>query len=202
MVKKFKKEVLESKSVKELRNMCKTFGIKVYTHKKSFTKSELIEKLLQVRIPVDVEKVKGSNKTVNKRNMEDKENMNVVTSKGDNGINNVKEGRVEIINVKTRNFNYDKMVVGCFVAFRYRGKADTAKIYAINRKQRLIKVETKLGTRYMVPFERILWVKCSKDEFWPKSVLMELKGHDKCKWEGVDFDEPYAENKRECKKII
>lgn len=199
MVKKFKKEVLEKKSVKELRVLCKSFGIKVYTHKKSFTKTELVEKLLQVRIPVDV---KCSN--VENKNMEEKKNMNVVTSKGSNGINNVEaEGKeLQIINSKTRNFNYDRMVIGCFVAFRYNSKADTAKIYAINRKQRLIKVETKLGTRYMVPFERILWVKCDKEEYWPKSVFMELKGHSKCRWEGTDFDEPYAENKRECKKII
>lgn len=100
-----------------------------------------------------------------------------------------------------RNFDYSNMVVGTFVAFRYRGKADTAKVYAINRKRRLIKAETKMGTRYLIPFERILWVKLDIEDLWPKAILMELKGHERCRWEGVE-DDPYSKNKRECEKII
>lgn len=192
MVKKFKKEVLEKMSVKELREKCKSFGIKVYTHKKSFTKGELIEKLLQVKIPV------VSNKDVKEESKEVLGIKTLVTKTEKEVVNSNSTNTDE---VRTRSFDYDRMELGMFVAFRYKDKADTAKIIAINRKQRLIKAETKLGTKYKIPFERILWVKLKKEEFWPKSVFMELKGHNKCNWEGTD-NEPYRKDKRECVKII
>lgn len=101
---------------------------------------------------------------------------------------------------KTRNFNYDKMEVGNLVAFRHE-KLDTAMVMSINRNRRLIKVETKLGRKFIVPFERIIWVKLDLDSYWPTQVFNELKGGEKCRWEGTEDDE-LSRNKRECKEII
>lgn len=197
MVKKFKKETLEKMSVKELRGKCKSFGIKVYTHTRAFKKEELIEKLLQVKIPV----VNESDSSNSSKEEENKVLEVKTISNNSENVEGTNAGNTEQNEPKTRSFDYSRMSVGQFIAFRYKRKADTAKIYAINRKQRLVKVETKLGTRYMVPYERILWVKLKKEELWPKAVFMELKGHNKCNWEGVD-DEPHREDKRECIKII
>lgn len=105
------------------------------------------------------------------------------------------EGRTK----KTRSFNYERMNTGQLVAFRHK-KLDTGMIKSINRTKRLIKVETKVGRKFIVPFERIVWVKLDFESFWPSSVYFELKGGEKCKWEGTD-DEPFT-NKRECREII
>lgn len=196
MVKRFKLEVLKKLSVKELRKICKSFGIKIYTHTRGFKKDELIEKIMCIN---------SVGETINKqyKGSEERKMGKIkvsVVKKSNEQINQTYEPEFTEV-PRTRSFDYSRMVVGSFVAFRFRDKADTAKIFAINRKQRLIKVETKLGTQYLVPFERILWVKLNPEDLWPKPVFMELKGHNKCRWEGVE-DEPYKRNKRECVKII
>ena len=179
------REMLEKKTVKWLRSECKRYGINVYTHKRSLTKSELMEKLLSIN--VFMYEIKSNIKCGKDGKMDIK-----TINRSNRGLHD---------NGKIRNFDYGNMAVGSFIAFRYKGRSDTAKVFAINRKQRLVKAETKLGTQYLVPFERIVWVKLHPEDLWPKTVLMELKGHNKCSWEGVD-GEPYGESKRSVSEIV
>lgn len=106
---------------------------------------------------------------------------------------------MENVKKKTRNFDYNKMETGNLVAFRH-DKLDTGMITGINRTRRLVKLETKLGRKFIVPFERIVWVKLDYESYWPTSVYNELKGGEKCRWEGTE-NEPFK-NKRECKEVI
>lgn len=102
---------------------------------------------------------------------------------------------------KTRRFNYDKMDSGQLVAFRHE-KLDTGMIQRINRVKRLAEVETKAGRVFIVPFEKIVWVKLDFESYWPTQVYNELKGGEPCNWEGTEEDDQRSGNKRECKEII
>lgn len=180
--------------VKELREICKERGLTVYKHKNACTKQELIQKLEEYdkeekEIFGEDEKVESDKKEAVEVEREETKESIVVEEEKEN-----KE--------RTRAFDYDKMQVGSFAAFRYRDKMQTAKVVAINRKKRLIRAETKMQTLFEVPFERIIWVKIKPEEWWPKAVFFELKGMRKCQWEGTVNEPESFRNKRECKKII
>ena len=66
--------------------------------------------------------------------------------------------------------------IGTLVAFvDENGKARTAAIVNRSTKSKKIKVETEFGREFIVPYDKVLWVR-GKNERWPKGVYNMLKG--------------------------
>lgn len=65
---------------------------------------------------------------------------------------------------------------GLLLAYRYqtpKGQfAGTAKIIVNNRAMQELTIETRLGSRFTIGYNQVIWVKTGR---WPKGVLEELK---------------------------
>lgn len=201
----------ESMKVVELREECKKRGLTVYKHKGACTKAKLVEKLiaddeLKTSLLEEESSEDDEWETIEREEMEEQKRKRLEQekaseqSKANRKVVVVRKENIE--NNIARKFNYEKMEVGSFVAFRYNEKMQTAKVIEVDKEKRSVLTETKFGTRFYVPFERIIWVKLNADEWWPKAVFMELKGGEKVTWEGAENDPKAHGNKRKCKKII
>lgn len=157
------KEVLQSKTCKELRDLAKELNI---LRRWEMTKGELIEAILGAEV------VKSTEENVSAKD----------ESKVDNQVNNVEvEDKDE---KKSANVEYDikqkmpyieKIEIGTLVAFRLsNGKVKSAKVIRKSTKNRKLKLETDYGAVYIVSYEDIIWVRTGKR--WPKGVYKLLKG--------------------------
>lgn len=136
------REELETKSVGELRALCKERGLQISNHTRSFKKAELIDSLC------GAPEEKAEEKTEEKTAVEEK------ASKAEE-----KQRYIETAEI------------GSLVAFRVPGKpdkVDSAKIINRSSKRAVIKVENKQGENYVVPYEDVLWVRTGLR--WPKGV--------------------------------
>lgn len=65
---------------------------------------------------------------------------------------------------------------GLLLAYRYqtlKGQfTGTAKIIANNRAVQELTIETRLGSRFTIGYNQVIWIKTGR---WPKGVLEELK---------------------------
>lgn len=65
---------------------------------------------------------------------------------------------------------------GLLLAYRYqtpKGQfTGTAKIIVNNRAMQELTIETRLGSRFTIDYNQVIWVKTGR---WPKGVLEELK---------------------------
>lgn len=70
----------------------------------------------------------------------------------------------------------DNAPVGTIVAFvDEKGKARSAAIENRSAKNMKLKVVTEFGREFIVPYEKVLWVR-GKNTRWPKGVYNMLKG--------------------------
>lgn len=90
------------------------------------------------------------------------------------------ESQKEVDSEKERKASKMKKYVeevepGTIVAFYDKtGKPRTAKVIAKRMDLRRLKVETEFGAQFVVPFEKVMWVKYGTR--WPKGVFDVLKG--------------------------
>lgn len=145
---------LEVKTVKELEAICKELGLTYYVGKKHLTKQEMLDKINSVSV---------------------KEPEPVV----ENPTNDVTNVDPEsFCNLENRGKYIEEAEVGTLVAFiDEKGKPRTAAIVNRSSKRRMLKVQTEFGWEFIVPYEKVLWVK--KGTRWPKGVYNLLKGYNK-----------------------
>lgn len=150
------KNELSSKNVKELETICKENGITYYVGKKHLTKNEMIEKIENATCETkpDVSK------------QEEPVQENEV----------VEEKKEWAMNDKTKYI--EEAEVGCLIAFYdEKGKPRTAALVNRSSARQVIKVVTEFGWEFIVPYEKVLWVR--KGNRWPKPVYEILKGYNK-----------------------
>lgn len=183
-----KKVELETKKVAELKQMSRERGLKLESKGHKFTKSELIERLLQSEdeqndINKKIEEAADDNEAwdepVLKHEVKEesvKEQKQEETN--ENGFIRFAE-TIEQIETKygkrKKQEIYDnELEVGCFVAFiHYVEAADgniykklrTAKVVGINRKKELVRVSTLLGTELELGFEQLLYIRGKGREY-------------------------------------
>lgn len=177
-----KKVELETKKVAELKQMSRERGLKLESKGHKFTKSELIERLLQSD---------DEQNDINKKIEEaayDEEAWDEPVLKHEVKEEPVKEQKKEETNEtvfirfaetieqietkygkrKKQEIYDNELEVGCFVAFiHYVEAADgniykklrTAKVVGINRKKELVRVSTLLGTELELGFEQLLYIR-------------------------------------------
>lgn len=177
-----KKVELETKKVTELKQMSRERGLKLESKGHKFTKSELIERLLQ-----SDDEQNDINKKIEEA-ADDEEAWDEPVLKHEVKEEPVKERKKEETNEtvfirfaetieqietkygkrKKQEIYDNELEVGCFVAFiHYVEAADgniykklrTAKVVGINRKKELVRVSTLLGTELELGFEQLLYIR-------------------------------------------
>ena len=143
---------LSKKTVKELELICKEKKLTYYSGRKHLTKSEMIEKI----VASEEENVKEDN-LAKSFSTNDAVEENAKKS-------NCKEEYIE------------NAAIGTIIAFvDEKGKARSAAIENRSSKKRLLKVVTEFNKEFVVPYEKVLWVR-SKNLRWPRGVYDMLKG--------------------------
>lgn len=177
-----KKVELETKKVTELKQMSRERGLKLESKGHKFTKSELIERLLQ-----SDDEQNDINKKIEEA-ADDEEAWDEPVLKHEVKEEPVKEQKKEETNEtvfirfaetieqietkygkrKKQEIYDNELEVGCFVAFiHYVEAADgniykklrTAKVVGVNRKKELVRVSTLLGTELELGFEQLLYIR-------------------------------------------
>lgn len=177
-----KKAELETKKVAELKQMSRERGLKLESKGHKFTKSELIERLLQ-----SDDEQNDINKKIEEA-ADDEEAWDEPVLKHEVKEEHVKDNKQEETNEtgfirfaetieqletkygkrKKQEIYDNELEVGCFVAFiHYVEAADgniykklrTAKVVGINRKKELVRVSTLLGTELELGFEQLLYIR-------------------------------------------
>lgn len=200
--KKVTREELEKKTVSELRDICRAYGLTLQKNGKKFTKPELIENIMN-RTPEWL-KEEEPNK------VEEKETEKVTEVKQEEKAQEQpkekeKKERKEKIFYRNKKYKpitleslikkygkrksqgvYDnELVVGSYVCFVYHvitkdgkeyDKLRTAKVIAVNRKQELVRIQTLLGTLFELSFEELLFIRRPEDYLkFPKDIRIYLR---------------------------
>lgn len=83
--------------------------------------------------------------------------------------------KVTMIDYEGKMRRIENIGVGTIVAFRTEdGKVKSAKVVNKSTKNKKLKVETSYGKIYIVPFDKVIWVKTGVR--WPRGVYNLLKG--------------------------
>lgn len=199
---KVTREELEKKTVSQLRDICRGYGMTLQKNGKKFTKPELIENIMNRTL--EWLKEEEPNK------VEEKEPEKVTEVKQEEKAQEQpkekeKKERKEKIFYRNRKYNpitleslikkygkrksqgvYDnELVVGSYVCFVYHvitkdgkeyDKLRTAKVIAVNRKQELVRIQTLLGTLFELSFEELLFIRRPEDYLkFPKDIRIYLR---------------------------
>lgn len=178
-----KKAELETKKVAELKQMSRERGLKLESKGHKFTKSELIERLLQSEdeqedINKKIEEAADDNEAWDEPVLKHEEvkeesakEQKQEETKGDGFIRfaeTIEQLETKYGKRKKQEIYDNELEVGCFVAFvHYVEAADgniykklrTAKVVGINRKKELVRVSTLLGTELELGFEELLYIR-------------------------------------------
>lgn len=157
------KEILQSKTCKELRGLAKERNI---SGRWDMTKPQLIEAILGTEVvgePIKNESVKDEVKVDN------------LEESGVDVEAKEKESASTEIDMQQKLQYVENIAIGTTVAFRLsNGKVKSAKVAKKSTKNRKLKLETDYGAEYIVNYEDIVWVRTGKR--WPKGVYKLLKG--------------------------
>lgn len=156
------KEILESKTRKELRTIATELNI---TGRWEMNKEQLIDAILGAEVVKNTEKTESAKDECKVDNQEIVEAEN----KDENKSANVK------INMEQKMHYIENVDIGAIVAFKLsNGKVKSAKVARKSTKNRKLKLETDYGAEYIVSYDDIIWVRTGKR--WPRGVYKLLKG--------------------------
>ena len=157
------KEMLESKTCKELRELAKELNI---SGRWDMTKVQLIDAILGAKVVKDTDEPVSAKTECKVDNLID--NAEAV-NKDENG------SAGNEIDMKQKMRYIENISIGTLVAFRLsNGKVKSAKVVRKSTKNRKLKLETDYGAEYIISFDDVVWVRTGKR--WPRGVYMLLKG--------------------------
>ena len=160
------KEVLQSKTCKELRDLAKELNI---LRRWEMTKGELIEAILGAEVVRNTKEdasAKDESKIDNQAKSVEVEDKVEKESAGNEKYE---------VNMEQKMQYIEGVEIGALVAFRLSsGKVKSAKVIRKSTKNRKLKLETDYGAVYIVSYDDIIWVRTGKR--WPKGVYRLLKG--------------------------
>ena len=165
------KEILESKTKKELRVIATEFEI---TGRWDMTKAQLIEAILRAE---SVESIKNKDVEVSPQSANDEckvDNPGCENVEVEEKVEN-ESANVAKVNMEQKMSYIENIDIGTIVAFRLsNGKVKSAKVTRKSTKNRKLKLETDYGAEYIVSYDDIIWVRTGKR--WPRGVYKLLKG--------------------------
>lgn len=162
------KEILQSKTCKELRERAKELNI---VGRWDMTKEQLIETILGVENAMNSEI-----KTVNGQSANDECKVDNHGAAAGAVAEDKCENESAGIKASDQKMSYvEGIEIGTIVAFRLsNGKVKSAKVVKKSTKNRKLKLETDYGAEYIVSYDDIVWVRTGKR--WPRGVYNLLKG--------------------------
>ena len=168
----FEKNDLEKLTVKELETKCKELHLQYYKAKKHFTKSEMIDSILNAVSNLN------ENTTTENGNVEEVVNEPVVET------NVEPEPEKEWVNENKEKY-IEEADEGTLIAFiDLKGKPRTAALVNRSSKRKVVKLITEFGWEFIVPYANVLWVR--NGTRWPKGVYKMLKGYKNGKEEKIN----------------
>lgn len=179
-VKVMERKELFEKTTKELREIAKCHNI---PGRWDMTKEELVEAIVS-----KVDKIADEIKEAAKKEIEDHDEsakkQDTVEAKeeasDEAGRNEVEESVVQENELEKKGkLSYLRNIKkGTIVAFRVKmygeEKVKSAAVENVSQKRGLLKLVTKYGAEFIVPFEDVVWVRTNSR--WPKGVYELLKG--------------------------
>lgn len=197
---KVTREELEKKTVSELRDICRGYGMTLQKNGKKFTKPELIENIInrvpewpkeeepkkaEKREPEKVTEVKQEEKA-QEQPKEKKERKEKIFYRNKKYKPITLESLIKKYGKRKSQGVYDnELMVGSYVCFVYHvitkdgkeyDKLRTAKVIAVNRKQELVRIQTLLGTLFELSFEELLFIRRPEDYLkFPKDIRIYLR---------------------------
>lgn len=163
------REELLAKTKEEVSAIAKDFGVTRSIGSKRKTKEQLVDEIMEKQNPQsETETVE-----VEDEDWQQPETENEVTTE---------DAEVEAEEILTpeqkaerRKSYVENVQIGTLVAFRsITGKVKSAKVVKRSSKNRRLKVETKYGAEFVIPYDDVIWVRTNKR--WPKGVYQLLKG--------------------------
>ena len=163
------REELLAKTKEEVSAIAKDFGVTRSIGSKRKTKEQLIDEIMEKQNP------QSETETVE---VEDEDWQQPETEK------EVTEADAEVVaeeiltpeqKAERRKSYVENVQIGTLVAFKsITGKVKSAKVVKRSSKNRRLKVETKYGAEFVIPYDDVIWVRTNKR--WPKGVYQLLKG--------------------------
>ena len=159
------REELLAKTKDEVSAIAKDFGVTRSIGSKRKTKEQLVDEIMEKQNPQSkTETVEVEDEDWQQPEIE-KEVTEVVAE--------------EILTpeqkAERRKSYVENVQIGTLVAFKsITGKVKSAKVVKRSSKNRRLKVETKYGAEFVIPYDDVIWVRTNKR--WPKCVYQLLKG--------------------------
>ena len=159
------REELLAKTKDEVSAIAKDFGVTRSIGSKRKTKEQLVDEIMEKQNPQSkTETVEVEDEDWQQPEIE-KEVTEVVAE--------------EILTpeqkAERRKSYVENVQIGTLVAFKsITGKVKSAKVVKRSSKNRRLKVETKYGAEFVIPYDDVIWVRTNKR--WPKGVYQLLKG--------------------------
>lgn len=170
----FTREELNEKKKIEIMSIAKELNVPRYKGKTTRTKNEIVEGILEVQNGKDTqEAVSVSDEKAEQVEQSVEKQIKVVAE-----VQKLKEKKPELTEEQKaeEKLSYiEGAKIGTLVAFKTdSGKIKSAMIVKRSTKNRKLKLETKYGASFIVPFDDVIWVRTNKR--WPKGVYQLLKG--------------------------
>ena len=161
------REELLAKTKEEVSAIAKDFGVTRSIGSKRKTKEQLVDEIMEKQNP--------QSETV----VEDEDWQQPETEKTAETEVEVEAEAEEILTpeqkAERRKSYVENVQIGTLVAFKsITGKVKSAKVVKRSSKNRRLKVETKYGAEFVIPYDDVIWVRTNKR--WPKGVYQLLKG--------------------------
>lgn len=173
--------------VKDLKALSREKGLKLEHKGHKFTKQELINNLVEFYKNEEKEGAEDNSKEEEKEETETKEQE---TENKYRGIYATTLKQIaEKYSYEKPQWVYDEVLqVGSTIAFIHYVEAKDqnvyrklrfAKVVGINRKQKLVKVQTFYGTEVKIGFDELLFIVSKNDtaNSFPKDIRNYIKGH-------------------------
>lgn len=168
--------------VKELEQVCKQLGVTYYDKKRHLTKNEMVEKIMQVPGYEELEIYDASE--MSNEEIEKLETSADVTKIEKDGAKETKNSYVvsdeplpdpeSFTHTKNKEKYIENIQVGTLVAFLdEKGKPRTGAMINISTKNKKLKLQTEFGWEFIVPWDKVLWVK--QGNRWPNGIYRLLK---------------------------
>ena len=161
------REELLAKTKEEVSAIAKDFGVTRSIGSKRKTKEQLVDEIMEKQNP------QSETGTVE---VEDEDWQQPETEKEATEV--VAEDEIILTpeqKAERRKSYVENVQIGTLVAFKsITGKVKSAKVVKRSSKNRRLKVETKYGAEFVIPYDDVIWVRTNKR--WPKGVYQLLKG--------------------------
>lgn len=163
------KEILESKTLKELRKIATELQI---VGRWEMNKETLIDAILRAK---SAESSKCEN-VVDENLQSANDECKIDNHECKNvEVENKYENKSASVNMEQKMSYIENIDIGTIVAFRLsNGKVKSAKVMRKSTKNRKLKLETDYGAQYIISYEDVIWVRTGKR--WPRGVYKLLKG--------------------------